>query len=266
MTPLDRMLEPYPFLKEAFLWTGDHLGLIVGLPFALFFLFILYWTFYLAPRNAKRALGKLKNRGYYPLPPEDSKLKEAVGHLTPIMFHAYELSTVDETSPWKIDLAYGSSQGGKDRIVAHINRTVKRSPHAKMIWEHEFSVVLLEVGSLDVEGEIHVVGDGYKLDPDYGLRKVEEGIEPTLSGNFAFYTADGKLPAFPPALREALMECSTLLSIKGSEPKPSSPYIFHARLKFTPGGWGLISNELVYTGEKMNALLDAADRLSAALG
>lgn len=265
MTPLDRMLEPYPALKEAIFWTGDHLGLIVGLPFALLFLFILYWTFYLAPRNAKRILGNLKKRGYYPLPPEDSKLKEAIERLTPVMFHPYELSTVDETSPWKIDMAYGSSHGGKDRILAHINRTVKRSPRAKMIWEHEFSVVLLEVGPLAVGGEVHVVGDGYDLDPDYGLRKVE-GIESPLSATFDFYTADGKLPSFPPALKEALMECATLLSIKGSKAESSSPYIFHARLKFTSGGWGLVSNEFIYSREKMDALLGAADRLSAALG
>ena len=70
---------------------------------------------------------------------------------------------------------------------------MKRSPHAKLIWEHEFGVLLLEAGPLAVDGEIHIVGDGYDLDPGCGLRKVE-GIEPPLSVDFDFYTADGKLP------------------------------------------------------------------------
>jgi hypothetical protein len=266
MTPLDRFLSQYPAIKEVLFFLNDNLQLIFSVSFFLFILFIFYWTLFRAPRKAARILRSLEQKGYRPVQPDDPRLKDALERLTPIMFHNYELSTVKETSPWKVKLAYGQLDSWTNRFFAHINRSVYRTPPGKTRWENQFTIAFFEIRPLPFSQEIHIAGDRYKLDPGYGLHAVDKDAIGSLSSRYVFHTQDGKLDSFPPLLQDALMQCAPFLSIRAVKKENlKDPFLFYARIRFTPEGWGLISNEYVYNQKKMSALLEVVDRISLSL-
>lgn len=98
----------------------------------------------------------------------------------------------------------------------------------------------------------------------HGLQKLEAGLEAPLVALFDFYAADAAPVAVPSTLQKALLECSPFLSLQGSRKKGES-FLFHARLRFTPEGWGLISDEFANDMKKMDVLLQSADEISRAL-
>ncbi len=268
MTPLDRILADYPGVKELLLRVGDNLPLIVGGGLALLIVLVFFWTFVAAPRRAVRALRSLEREGYAPVSADDPQLRTALDRLTPIMFHTYALSTVTETSPWRVKLAYVRYDGRATRYFALINRSVSRTTTEATKIEHEFTIAFLEARALPFSHDLHLAGDHYKLDPQYGLRPVDEHAVGRLSAYFVVHTEDGELAPLPAGLEDALAESSALLSVQ-AEKKPASrsgPFLFHARLKFTSAGWALISSEYVYHEEKMSALREAVDRIARSLG
>jgi hypothetical protein len=266
MTPLDRILNQYPAIKEILFRLNDNLPFIFSVFFILFILFVFYWTFFRAPRKAARILRSLERKGYSPVRPDDPQLKDALERLTPIMFHTYKLSTVRETSPWRVKLAYGQHNSWTNRFFALINRSVFRTPHSKRKWEHQFTIVFFEIRPLPFSQEVHIAGDRYKLDPGYGLHAVGKDAIGLLSSRFVFYTQDGKLDPLSPLLQDALIACAPFLSIRAIKKGDlKDPFLFYARIRFTSEGWGLISNEYVYNQKKMSALLEVVDRISLSL-
>ena len=265
MTPLDRILEKFPAAKEILFWLDDNLALIFGVPFVIFILSVFFWASIRAPRRAKRILRSLKGKGFSPVPPDDPRLKNALERLTPIMFHTYELSTVTETSPWRVKMAYGKRDGRTIRFFALINRTVHRTTRVSAKVEYEFTIAFFEIRVLPFRQEVHIAGDRYTLDPKYELQAVDKDALELLSSCFVFYTRDGKLDALPPSFQEALMECAPFLSIRAERGNRNDPFLHNARIRFTPEGWGLISNEFVYHKEKMNDLLGVVDSISRSL-
>ena len=266
MTPLDRILNQYPAIKDMLFFLNDNLPLIFGVFFILFILFVFYWAFFRAPRKAARILRSLERKGYGPVRPDDPQLKNALERLTPIMFHLYKLSTVKETSPWRVKLAYGQQDSWTNRFFAHIHRSVFRTPPGKSKWEHQFTIAFFEIRPLSFSQEIHIAGDRYKLDPGYGLHRVDKDALGLLSSRFVIHTQDGKLDPLPTLLQDALMECAPFLSIRAvKKGNLKEPFLFYARIRFTPEGWGLISNEYVYSKKKMSALLEVVDRISLSL-
>lgn len=264
MTPLDQLIEFFPLLKEVLPWVSDHLPLIVGIPFVLTIFLVFIWSGYIAPRRAKRIIQSMLTKEYSPLPLDDQHLQEAVTRLTPLIYTTYRESTVKEKGPWRVELAYVQTRAGKTRFFAHLSRFVSISTPQVTRRDRDFSLVFLETVQLPLDKEVHVVGDGYRLDQEHGLQKVEAGLEAPLPALFDFYTLDGTLTSFPLALKEALLECSLFLSLHGTR-KKDNPYLFHARLKFTPNGWGLISDEFVYNTKKMDRLMHTVERISRAL-
>ena len=132
--------------------------------------------------------------------------------------------------------------------------------------ESQFTVAFFEARTLPFSQDVYISGDSYTLDPGYGLSKVDEDAAGSLSALFIFHTQDGRLEPLPPAFQEALRECAPLLSINAERKSLKDPFLFYARLRFTPEGWGLISNEFVYSQEKMQALLRVVDTISRSLG
>lgn len=264
MTPLDRILDRFPGTKEMLFRLDEYLPFIVVGTIVLLIIMVFYWTFAAAPRRALRILKSLK-REYSPVDPEDPQLKEALERLTPIIFHTYELSTVTKTSPWRVKLALARYDGRVSRYCALINRSVSRTTRTSTILEHQFTIVFLESRVLPFRQEVHVAGDRYTLDPDYGLRTVPEDTLGRLSSAYLVCTPDGTLDPLPTSLQHALMDSGPFLSIRAATGKREEPFLFHARLKFTPDGWGLISNEFVYHRRKMDALVEVVDRISRAL-
>ena len=266
MTPLDRILSQYPAIKEILFFLNDNLPLIFSVSFFLFILFVFYWAFFRAPRKAARILRSLEQKGYSPVRSDDSQLKDALERLTPIMFHNYKLSTVKETSPWRVKLAYGQQDSWTNRFFALINRSVFRTPHGKRKWEHQFTIVFFEVRPLPFSQEVHIAGDRYKLDTGYGLHAVGKDDIGLLSSRFVIHTRDGKLDPLPSLLQDALIQCAPFLSIRAvKKGHLKDPFLFYARIRFTPEGWGLISNEYVYNQKKMSVLLEIIDRISLSL-
>ena len=266
MTPLDRILSQHPAIKEILFFLNDNLQLIFSVSFFLFILFIFYWTLFRAPHKAARILRSLEKKGYRPVGSDDSQLKNALKRLTPIMFHNYELSTVKETSSWRVKLAYGQRDSWTSRFLAHINRSVFRTPPGKRKWEHQFTIAFFEIRPLEFSQDIYIAGDRYKLDPGYGLHAVDKDTLGLLSSRFVFHTQDGKLDSFPPLLQDTLMQCAPFLSIRAIKKENlKDPFLFYARIRFTPEGWGIISNEYVYNQKKMSALLEVVDRISLSL-
>ncbi|MBI5640369.1 MAG: hypothetical protein HZA17_08090 [Nitrospirae bacterium] len=264
MTPLDRLIELFPLMKVVLPWVSDHLPLLVGIPFVLVIVLVFIWAGYIAPRRAKRILKSMLAREYSPLPLDDPHLQEAVTRLTPLIFTTYREETVREKGPWRVELAYVQTRAGRTRFFAHLSRFASISTSQVTRRDRDFSLVFLETVRMPVDKEVHVVGDGYRLDPEHGLQKVEAGIEAPLPALFDFYTEDASLAAFPAALKEALLECSPFLSLRGTRKKGAS-YLFHARLKFTPNGWGLVSDEFVHSAKKMDELMNAVERISQSL-
>lgn len=264
MTPLDRLIKLFPVLGDVLPWLGDHLPLLVGAPVAFGILLGFFWVGFIAPRRAKRVLQGLVARGYSPLRQDDPQLLSAVRLLTPLVYTTYEEAAVKERGPWRVERALAGSSSGRTRFIAHLSRVVSVSTPQVSRTDRDFSVVCLEAGRLPVGMELHVVGDGHRLDPAHGVQKVEAGLEAPLVALFDFYAGDAARAVVPAALQQALLECSPFLSLQGSR-KKSESYLFHARLKFTPEGWGLISDEFVSDRKKMDALVNAADRISRAL-
>ena len=229
-------------------------------------MFVFFWTFFRAPRKAARILRSLERNGYNPVRPDDPRLKDALERLAPIMFHTYKLSTVRETSPWRVKLAYGQHDSWTNKFFALINRSVFRTPPGKRKWEHQFTIAFFEIRPLPFSQEVHISGDRYKLDPEYGLHAVGKDAIGLLSSRFVFHTQDGKLDPLPPLLQDALIACAPFLSIRAIKKENlKDPFLFYARIRFTPEGWGLISNEYVYHQKKMSALLEVVDRISLSL-
>lgn len=264
MTPIDRLITLFPVLGDVLPWLGDHLPLLVGIPVVLCILLGFFWSGFIAPRRAKRVLQGLVARGYSPLRQDDPQLLSAVRRLTPLIYTTYEESAVKEKGPWRVEQALAGSCFGRTRFIAHLSRVVSISTPQVTRVDRDFSVVCLETGRLPVGMELHVVGDGHRLDPAHGLQKVEAGLEAPLLDLFDFYAEDAARAAFLLTLQKALLECSPFLSLQGSRNKSES-YLFHARLKFTPEGWGLISDEFASDAKKMDALVQSADRISRAL-
>lgn len=268
MTPLDRILADHPGVKELLLRIGDNLPLIVVGGLALLIVLVFFWTFVAAPRRAVRALTSLERDGYAPVRADDPQLSTALDRLTPIMFHTYSLSTVRETSPWRVKLAYVRHDGRATRYFALINRSVSRTTPQATKLEHEFTIAFLEARPLPFSHDLHLAGDCYELDPQYGLYPVDEHAVGRLSAYFGVYTKDGTFASLPAGLEDALMERSALLSVR-AEREPalrSDPFIFHARLRFASAGWGLISSEYIYHQEKMSAFRETVDRIARSLG
>lgn len=261
MTLLDHLRKLFPVREEVLSWLSDHLPLIVGIPLVLTILLGIIWTWYIAPRRARRILQGMAAKGYSPLQPDDPQLLTAVRRLTPLIYTTYEESAVKEKGPWRVEQAQICSHSGRTRYIAHISRVVSISTPQVTRTDRDFSVVFLETGRLPVDKEVHVVGDGHRLDPAFGLQKVEAGLNAPLLALFDFYTEDGTLAAFPSALQEALRECSPFLSLHGSR-KKSESYLFHARMKFAQDGWGLISDEFAHAADKMDVLMKTADEIS----
>ncbi len=264
MTPLDRILQKFPAAKEVLFWLNDNLALIFGIPFVLLIIFVFFWAFIWAPRRAKRILRSLEGKGYRPVTPDNPRLENALERLSPIMFHTYELSTVTETSPWRIKMAYGKHDGRTSMFFALINRSVQRTTRARTKNEYQFTIAFFEIRTLPFRQEFHIAGDRYTLDPKYELHAVDKEAIGLLSSSFVFHTRDGKLDVLPSTFQEALMECAPFLSIR-AERRNRKHLLHHARIRFTPEGWGLISNEFVYHKEKMNALMEAVHSISRSL-
>jgi hypothetical protein len=266
MTPLDRILNEYPAIKEILFFLNDNLQLIFSVSFFLFILFVFYWTLFRAPRKAARIFRSLEQKGYSPVRLDDPQLKDALERLTPIMFHNYELSTVKETSPWRVKLAYGQHDSWTKRFFAHINRSVRRKTPEGIQLEHQFTIAFFEIRPLPFKQEVHIAGDRYKLDPEYGLHAVGKDAIGLLSSHFVIHTRDGELDSFPPLLQDALIACAPFLSIRAvKKGNLKDPFLFYARIRFTTEGWGLISNEYVYNQKKMDALLEVVDRIALSL-
>src|SRR3989304_2002816 len=104
MTPLDRILDRFHGAREMLFRLDEYFPLIVGGAIVLLIVLVCYWAFVAGPRRAVRILKGLQREGYGPADPDDPKLKEALERLTPVIFHTYELSTVTETSPWRVKL------------------------------------------------------------------------------------------------------------------------------------------------------------------
>jgi len=265
MTPLDQIHQKYPAAKEVLFWLDDNLALIFGIPFVIFILFVFFWAAIWAPRRAKRILKSLKRKGYRPVRPDDPRLENALERLSPIMFHTYELLTVTETSPWRVKMAYGKHDGRTSTFFALINRSVHRTTRVSTKVEHQFTIAFFEIRALPFRQEVHIAGDRYTLDPKYELQAVDKETLGLLSSHFVFHTQDGKLDALLPSFQEALMECAPFLSIRAASSNRNDPFLHNARIRFTPEGWGLISNEFIYHKEKMNALLGVVDSISRSL-
>ncbi len=123
----------------------------------------------------------------------------------------------------------------------------------------------LESRVLPFNQDVHVAGDGYTLDRGYGLRTVPEDTLGRLSSGYVVHTRDGTLDPLPTGLQDALRGSAPFLSIQAATGKREEPFLFYARLRFTPAGWGLISNEFVYHQRKMVALVEVVDRVSRSL-
>jgi hypothetical protein len=265
LTPLDRILDRFSGAREVLFRLGEYLPLIVVVALVMLIVLVVYWAFVASPRRAVRILKGLDREGYGPVAPEDPKLKEALERLTPNIFHTYELSTVTKTSPWRVKLAFARHDGRASRYFALINRSVSRAAPASTILEHQFTIAFLESRVLPFNQDVHVAGDGYTLDRGYGLRTVPEDTLGRLSSGYVVHTRDGTLDPLPTDLQDALMGSAPFLSIQAATGNREEPFLFHARLRFTPAGWGLISNEFVYHQRKMVALVEVVDRVSRSL-
>jgi hypothetical protein len=265
MTPLDRILESFPGSRELLSRLDEYLPLIVVGSVVLLIALVFYWTFVAAPRRAVKIIENLDSKGYSPVDPQDPQLNEALQRLTPILFHTYELSTVTETSPWRVKVACARYDGGTSRYIAMINRSVSRVTRESTRLEHQFTIAFLERRTIPVSQDIHIAGDRYTLDPDYGLVKVPDEVLGVLSSAYVVHTRDGTLDALPAGLEDALMASAPALSIQAAKMNEAGRFLFHARLRFAPEGWALISNEYVCHQRKMDAVVDVADRISRSL-
>jgi len=266
MTPLDRIFEKFPAANNLLFWLDDNLALIFGVPFVLFILVVFFWASIGSRRRAKRILRSLKKEGYSPVPSGDPRLENALKRLTPNMFHLYELSTVTETSPWRVEMAYGKHDGRGSTFFALINRSVHRSTPMSARAEYQFTIAFFETRALPFRQEVHVAGDRYTLDPNYELQEVDKKVMELLSSCFVLHTRDGKLDALLPSFQEALMKCASFLSIRAERENRNDPFLLNAaRMRFTSKGWGLISNEFIYNKKKMAALLRAVNSISQSL-
>lgn len=266
MTALDRILERLSISRDLVARLDENLPLIVGIPFVLFVLLAFFWAFTGSNRKAARILMGLKKKGYRSVQPDDPQLKKALERLTPIIFHSYELSTVQETSPWRVKLACARDDGWTTRFFALINRSVSRSTPQETILGHEFTIAFLEIRALPFTRDVYVAGDRYTLDPQYGLTAVPAESLGALSTSYVLYSGDGTVDPLPIELRNALAESASFLSIRAEQKEGgTSPFLLHARIRFTAEGWGLISSEYVYDEKKMSTLLRVVDRISKAL-
>ena len=171
-----------------------------------------------------------------------------------------------------MDLAYGKSAGQSPKFFAHIKRSVTRNPPGGgYVVGSEFTAAFFESRSLPFTQDVHIAGDHYPLDADHGLQRVDdetlESLGPlgSLSSLYVFYTSTGKLNPLPSQLVEGLLESAPFLSISAEGGHKNDPFLFNARIRFTPQGWGLVSNEFIYSQEKMDALLRVVNRISESL-
>jgi len=266
MTPLDRFFQEFPVLKNIVFWLNDHLVIIFVVPFFLFLLFILYWTFILSPRRATKIFQNLSQQGYRPVESDDEQLMSAVEKLAPIMYHTYELSTVKETSPWKVHMACENNFQGAGRFFANIHRTVSRSPRGGGYEvRSEPTIAFFENRALPFTRDIHIAGDHSRLDPGYELSRVGDQSLGPLSSLYVFHTLDGDIDPLPPRLVQALMDCAPFLSISSEQVNKKDPFLFNARIRFTPEGWALISGELVHRQDKMDVMVEVVNLISSSM-
>jgi hypothetical protein len=80
------------------------------------------------------------------------------------------------------------------------------------------------------------------------------GLSPEFAALYSVYSRDGRAVSVSPPLQRALLQVASIL-----------PDSSHPNTRFGPQGWGISASGAWLDRKALQALLDAADRISAAL-
>ncbi len=264
MTFLDRLLEPFPWLKALFIHMDQYLGPVIGSFLFLFILVVFYWTFFIVPKRIQRLFDKLSKKGYSADNPTDPHLFEIVEKLVPIYDHHPRKE--HPIPPWKIIKSVSKSCKGGIRYLIYASRLqIEWSGSRGSSNSLRHCVMLLENRKLDFPEAVYLKpssnAENEICDQRHNLQKVSPGEKAPFFDQYAFFTKSGSMEDFPGPLQETLTSLLSLFILQDSQ----TIHIWSANLKFCKEGWGLLSSEEIYKPEPLEKFIEAANRISDSL-
>ncbi|HKD12363.1 MAG TPA: hypothetical protein VKE50_09820 [Thermoanaerobaculia bacterium] len=261
---LDDALERVPAVRRFLDGVAPRLKKAVpigcGSGVVLIAILALVWKFVIAPRRAHRLLMEIAQRGYAPVDRKSPDLAAALEGLAPF---ALEGTVRYKEWPREILDALVRTSGFHPRYLVNVSQLEEGSPPVGsgpsgdiQIWQ----TLILELRPLSFEREITVRQRGFDWfspgrEEKYGFRpaRVPEAL-PEFERLYDVFSRDGSDAPLSAALQRAFVEVSRILL------KPAFP-----NTRLTPRGWGLCASDAWLDRKTLNAVLDAADKISAAL-
>jgi hypothetical protein len=265
MMLLDRLLEPFPWLKSFLEYADQYMGPVIGVTLFLLILLVFYWTFILVPKRVHRLLKGLSKKGYAEIDPADPRLSKVIERLAPIYDHHPRKN--HPIPPWKVVKAVSSSRRGGTRYLIYASRTqVEWSGSGPGNTNHlRYCVMVLEKRALPFPEPVCLKPTRnpgkQECDPRDDLQKVMPEKSSPFFAQYALFTRSGAMVTIPDDLQAILTSLLPLFILQDSP----SAHIWGVNLKFSKEGWGMLSSEEIYKPEPMDRFLEAADRISESL-
>ncbi len=260
---LDDALQRAPALRGFLERVASGLG--KGVPIGCVSLLLLVavlalvWKFVIAPRRAHRILMDLGPRGYAGTDRKSSNLAAAVESLAPFCL---EGTVKYKEWPREILEALAATSGFHRRYVVNVSqmeegqRIPGRGRDNRQIWQ----TLVLEERPLGRDSEIIVHPRGLQgmspgREEKFGFRqgRTADGL-PEFESLCCVFSRGEEQVAMAADLQRAFLDVCRMF--------PASAF-FNARLG--PRGWGICASDAWLDRTRMRALVDAADRLAAAL-
>jgi hypothetical protein len=237
-------------------------GICAG-SFFLLMVYIFYWIVVIVPRRTKEIYARLEARGYFPQRADDGSVAQLLSQYASI-YPKDPLIDADVPA-WKVRRAALQDQSGQKRLVVNAGRSQRDHAGVKNNHTSCTATVVVETRVLSLRHDVHLVpvknNGSIRWKERYGLARVSSGLDAALLTHYEVYATPDADVALPPELTQVLIEVCPLLV-------EQSRFCFQhgVSLRFQPDAWSITTSNEVYKQENMDLLLDAADRISEALG
>jgi len=219
--------------------------------FALLVIFVLVWTFVIAPRRARRQLDEYRKRGYAEADAKAPELSAALAALTPIMLEG----TLHFGEGQRVPLnAMVNRSGSHPRYVVNLAERTDNQDDSGTVWRTIFLESRPLPGAAEFSARLAAVNIGQGREERLGLHPVQPaGASSEFAAAYSVFSASGSVN-LPVSLQEALLNAARALGVASR---------FNTR--FTPAGWAISVSNAYLQPKTLRALVDAAERISTAL-
>jgi hypothetical protein len=233
--------------------------------FIAFVLLLIVWAVVIAPGRTRKLFARLETEGWTKVTAADEMLALALEALPPVNLTSYvpddgrrpEVTVVDA-------LARKSPEG--TRYLLQIRTTSPNAYHDGTVVT--FNTFVLEWRPLALpDRSVYVLARDRETRAKQpiqtlGLRRVESGLDPGVTGLFLILQEPGDAVTLPSPLQQALLASADLFVSGAGE---RSRYLPNVGLRVSSLGWTLLTPEPIVMDRQLRAFLDTADRVSRAL-